>query len=240
MIVETDVLLLAGFALLVGTTVQGTIGFGSNLLAVPFFAVLDPDLLPAPIFIATLVMALFTAARERSDIQWTPVRCVVVGRIPGTAIGAIVLASVSVATMQILIGVLILTAVALSVWGLTLPATRRVFTSAGVVAGFTATTASVGGPPIALTLQHLDGPALRSTMGATFALGVGVTLIGIAAAGRLGIDELLVGLALMPWGLVGFLISGPLRARVNPTQLRAGVLVLATSAAMAALARGVF
>jgi uncharacterized membrane protein YfcA len=240
MIVETEILLIAGLVLLVGTTVQATIGFGANLLAVPVFAILDADLLPAPIFIATMVMAISTAARERHDIQWTVVRCVSTGRVPGTIVGALVLASVSVATMQILIGALILLAVGLTARGLALPTTRRVFTTAGIVSGFTATTASIGGPPVALTLHHLAGPALRSTMGATFSISVVITLTGIAAAGRLGFDELLVGLALMPGAIIGFLISGPMRAHVNESQLRNAVLVLATSAALVALARGVF
>ena len=240
MIIETEVLLIAGLILLITATIQGTIGFGSNLLAVPLFAILDARLLPAPIFIATMAMAISTAARERHNIQWTVVRCVAVGRIPGTMIGAIVLASVTVASMQILIGGLILLAVAVSARGLSLPATRRVYTTGGLVAGFTATTSGIGGPPVALTLQHLDGPALRSTMGASFAVSVVITLTGIAAAGRLGVDELLVGLALMPAAIIGFLISGPLRSHINPSQLRTAVLVLSTAAALVALTRGVF
>ncbi len=240
MIVETEILVIASLVLLGGMVVQSTIGFGGNLLAVPVFAVLDTDLLPAPIFIATIAMSVAMAVREHDDIQWTAVRSIALGRIPGTVIGAIVLASVSVETMQILIGILILLAVSLSLRGVSLPATRRVFTAGGVVSGFTATTASIGGPPVALTLQHLNGPALRSTMGASFTISVFVTLAGVYAAGRLGFDEILLGLALMPATIVGFLISGPLRSRVNPAQLRAAVLVLSGSAALVALARGVF
>ena len=240
MIVETEVLLIAGLILLFTATIQSTIGFGSNLLAVPLFAILDARLLPAPIFIATMAMVISTAARERHDIQWPVVRCVSLGRIPGTMIGAVVLAAVSVATMQILIGTLILLVVAVSVRGLSFPATRRVFTTGGLISGFTATTSGIGGPPVALTLQHLNGPALRSTMGASFTVSVVITLTGIAAAGRLGVDELLVGLALMPATIIGFLISGPLRSHVNQAQIRTAVLVLSTLAAMVALARGVF
>ena len=52
--------------------VQASVGFGANLLAAPTFALLDPDLVPGPIFFAAAVLTFATAFRERSDIDWRP------------------------------------------------------------------------------------------------------------------------------------------------------------------------
>jgi len=56
-------------------------------------------------------------------------------------------------------------------------------------------------------------------------------------AGRLGIDELLVGAALVPGAIAGFAASGPLRKHVDARSLVPIVLIGATAAAVALLAK---
>ena len=76
-------------------------------------------------------------------------------------------------------------------------------------------------------------------MGAYFTIGTLITLPVIAIAGRLGTDELLIGLALVPGALLGFAISGPLRPRVDAGRIRPLVLGLAAVAAVVLIARTV-
>lgn len=235
--VDTDILLIAVLVMAVAATVQASVGFGANLLAAPTFAILDPDLVPGPIFVATGVLTLATALRERDDVDRTVVGWATAGRIPGSILGALVLAAATDRSIQLTVGIAILIAVLLSSGVLRVPERRETYFGAGVVSGFGATTAAIGGPPVALTLQHRSGPALRATMGAFFAIGTLITIPAIAAAGRLGGDELLVGAAIVPGALVGFAASGPLRPRVDAGRVRPLVLGLAAVAAAVLIIR---
>ena len=235
--VDVGVLLIAIGIMAVASTVQASVGFGANLLAAPTFAILDPDLVPGPIFVATASLTLATALRERHHVDRRVVGWATAGRLPGAIVGSLVLATATDRSIQLMVGVSILVAVVLSSGVVRIPERRRTFFGAGVVSGFGATTASIGGPPIALALQHRHGAALRATMGAYFALGTLITLPAIAAAGRLGTDELLVGAALIPGSLAGFALSGPLRPRVDAGRIRPLVLGLAAVAAIVLVVR---
>jgi hypothetical protein len=136
-----------------------------------------------------------------------------------------------------MVGISILVAVALSSGIVRIPEKRSTYLGAGTVSGFGATTAAIGGPPLALVLQHRSGSALRSTMGAYFVLGTMITLPAIAGAGRFGTDEFLVGIALIPGALIGFAVSGPLRSRVDAGRVRPLVLGLASIAAVVLIVR---
>lgn len=235
--VDTDVIVIAALVMMVASTVQASVGFGANMLAAPVFALLDPDLVPGPIFVSAGVLTIATALRERDEVDREVVTWATAGRIPGAIVGAIILTSATDRSIQLMVGISILVAVVLSSGIVTVPERRGTFFGAGLVSGFGATTASIGGPPLALTLQHRSGPALRATMGAYFAIGTAITLPAIAGAGRLGSDELLVGAALVPGALLGFAISGPLRPRVDAGRVRPLVLGLAAVAAVVLVAR---
>jgi uncharacterized membrane protein YfcA len=235
--VDTDVVVLAVFVMAIASTVQASVGFGANMLAAPVFALLDPDLVPGPIFLAAGVLTLATALRERDGIDWMVVRHATAGRIPGAIVGAFVLAAVSDRALQLMVGITILVAVALSSGRIRIRDTRSTHVVAGVASGFGATTAAIGGPPLALTLQHREGPALRATMSAYFAIGTAITIPAIAGAGRLGRSELLVGVALIPGAVLGFVVSGPLRRHVDAGRVRPLVLGLAGLAAVVLIAK---
>jgi len=80
--VDTDVILLAVLVMALASTVQAAVGFGANMLAAPVLALLDPDLVPGPIFVAAAVLTVATALREPDDIDWAVVRNATAGRIP--------------------------------------------------------------------------------------------------------------------------------------------------------------
>jgi uncharacterized membrane protein YfcA len=235
--VSAEVLVVAILVMAVASAVQAAVGFGANMLAAPVFALLDPDLVPGPIFVAAATLTVAMALREPDGVDREVVTWATAGRIPGAIIGAVVLAAVSDRSLQLMVGVAILAAVFLSSGVVRIREGRRTFFVAGVVSGFGATTAAIGGPPVALALQHRDGKALRATMGTFFAIGTLITLPAIAAAGRLGWSEIAIGAALTPGALLGFVVAGPLRAKVDAGRVRPLVLGLATIAAAALVVR---
>ena len=57
--------LVASLVLFCGTVVQGCIGFGGNLLAVPVVLLVEPDLVPGAMLIPAFLVALLVLVRER-------------------------------------------------------------------------------------------------------------------------------------------------------------------------------
>ncbi len=228
------------FALLIITcssTIQGSVGFGANLIAAPLLALIDTAFVPGPIFIASTSLIISSALRERHFVDWHFVRWGTAGRLPGVILGSIVLGSVSDSSLRLMVAITIIVAVLLSSGVLRIPESRSSFAVAGAISGFGSTTASIGGPPAALSLQHRQGPAVRSTLSAFFVVGSTLTLPAIAAAGRLGTSEILTGIALMPGSFLGFAISGPLRKHVDAGRVRPLVLALSILSAVALIAK---
>lgn len=228
------------FALLIVTcssTIQGSIGFGANLVAAPLLALIDTGFVPGPIFITGTSLIILTALREREFVDWHFVGWAGAGRVPGVIVGALVLGSVSDNSLRLLVALTIIVAVILSSGIIRIPESRATFAVAGVLSGFGATTASIGGPPVALSLQHRHGAEVRSTMSAFFVIGATITIPAIAIAGRLGSEELLTGLAMVPASLLGFTISGPLRKYVDAGRVRPFVLGLSTISAVALIVK---
>ncbi|HET8618735.1 MAG TPA: sulfite exporter TauE/SafE family protein, partial [Acidimicrobiales bacterium] len=154
-----------------GATVQGTLGFGANLLAVPVVALLEPAAVPATTAIIVFPLAAGMTVAERHHVDWRGVGWLLLGRLPGTVIGVAVVALVAPATLSVLTGLAVLVAVAVSVARATVPVTRPTTVAAGVASGAMGTATSIGGPPLALLYQHHEGPVLRSTLAVTFGVG---------------------------------------------------------------------
>jgi hypothetical protein len=60
---------------------------------------------------------------------------------------------------------------------------------------------------MALVCQHESGPRIRGTLSAIFTIGTTISVAGLWWVGRFGAVELLLGLALMPAVLLGFVLS---------------------------------
>jgi uncharacterized membrane protein YfcA len=233
------VLVLAGVVLALTAAVQGAVGFGMNLLAVPVLVVLDPTLVPGPALAVGLLLSALVAGRERAAVDrrlgWA-----VLGLAPGTAVALLVLARVPAESLAVPIGALVLLAVGISALRLHLSPTPATLAAAGAASGFLSTAGSVGGPPLALVYADADGGRMRSNLSGFFVVTAAVSLAALAATGHFGTAELRAALLLAPGVVVGYLVSGPLRPWVDRGRTRSAVLVLSAVAGVAAVAHGVW
>ncbi|HXC53453.1 MAG TPA: sulfite exporter TauE/SafE family protein [Candidatus Limnocylindrales bacterium] len=227
----------AMIAVAVSAWVQGSVGFGYALISAPLLALVAPELVPGPIMLSSLVLSLASAVRERTSIDRSGVALALLGRLPGVAIGAAALAWFSEHTTNVVFGVLVLVAVALSLSGLALPRNRRTLVTTGFVSGVMGTMTSIGGPPIALVYQHAEGPELRATLNTYFALGSAMSIPALALAGHFGRVELASGLLLLPATGVGFAMSGASRRYLDEGRTRGAVLAVASVSALAVVIR---
>jgi hypothetical protein len=228
---------LANAAMLAGSIVQGGIGFGGNLLAVPVLVLLDPEFIPGPALIGSLSLTLMMIAREPGDGDWPRVFPALVGRVPGTFMGAAVVALLSTDALTWFFAVGILITVAISASGVHVTPTRANLFGGGLASGFMATTIAVGGPPMALVLQSSEGPIVRRTLARFFAVGVGFSFVALATFGEMDLTDVGRGLALIPGTAIGLLLSGRVARYLDRGYTRPAVLILSAIAAVAALVR---
>ncbi len=228
---------LANAAMLVGSIVQGGVGFGGNLLAVPVLVLIEPELIPGPALIGALVLNLMMIAREPGEGDWARVVPALVGRVPGSLMGAALVATLSTDALTWFFASSILVAVAISASGLHVTPTRANLFGGGLASGFTATSIAVGGPPMALVMQSSEGPVVRRTLARFFAVGVGFSFVALALFGEMGTADIGRGAALVPGTAIGLLLSGRVARFLDRGYTRTAVLSLSALAAVAALVR---
>ncbi len=232
-------ILAVSTAVVLGAAVQGSIGFGLSLVAVPLLALIEPRLLPGPLLCVSIVLTLLLAHRERRSIDFFGIAWGLTGRVPGAALGAAALTVMPRDQISLMFGVLVLAAVVISLLPIRVRPTAPGLVTAGLLSGFMGTTAAVGGPPIALLLQHKPGAELRATLSGFFLIGASVSLIALAAIGRFGVPEFWLALTLVPGILIGFWISGRTARILDRGYTRVTVLVMASIAALVVILRQV-
>jgi uncharacterized membrane protein YfcA len=225
-------------ATLVGATVQGSIGFGMNLVVVPVVAIVEPKALPATAVLLGVALSILMVRHERHAVDRGAVGWILVGRIPGTIIGTVIVSLVATSTLSVLVGAVVLLSVVMSVLGTTIAVTPRSCALSGVESGVMGTAAGIGGPPLALLFQHHEGPVMRSTLAASFFFGTVLSLTSLGIAGHLWLGHVAFAAALTPAVFAGALLSRALARVLDARWLRPAVLVFATVSAIVAIVNG--
>jgi uncharacterized membrane protein YfcA len=230
-------LILAAIAMAAGTCIQGAIGFGTNLVAAPVLALIDPDLVPVPVIIASALFNVLVAERDRGHHPWRTVRWPIVGLVPASVVGAAAVASIDKDQLSVLFGILVLIGVGLSVSGLHPRHTTPNLVAAGAASGFMGTTTGIGGPPMALLFQKHRGPDLRASLARFFGIGSLVSLIPLMLFGQVHLADLGRAAVLVPGGLVGFVLSKHVARRLDHGYIRHAVLAVSATSAVIVLVR---
>ena len=215
---------VAAFAVAAAACVHGALGFGLGTVAAPVLALVDDRFVPGPLLCVGLVLTLLVAARERGSLDVRGVRWAIVGRVPGTLVGAAAVVALPERGLILLFAVLVLGGVALSVAGFHLEPTGPANFGAGAASGFMGTITSVGGPAMALLYQREDGARLRSTLALFFVFGAALSLTMLTVTGSFGHEELRIGLSLLPPTLLGFGLSAASARWLDQGRTRAAIL----------------
>lgn len=235
---EPPSLFLAALAVGLGALVQGSVGFGFSLMAAPLLTLIHPELVPGAATVCSGGLNLLTVYRTRGDTaDWRGVRWAGAGLLPGTLAAGVMLALMSSHTVAVTVGVMVLVAVLLSLAGLNINRTAVSMLGVGVLSGFMGTASTVGGPPMALAYQNEPGPIIRATLNRFFLVSTVLAGAVLIPAGRLGWEELLTGLALLPGVAIGFVVSRRLHGALDRGWARPAVLTLSAVSATAVLLR---
>lgn len=224
---EAGQLIAAAAIVGVGATVQGSVGFGMALLSAPLLTLLDRRLVPGPLLVAALVLTSLVAWRDRRSMDVGGVKWALIGRVPGTVVGALTLSLLPLHSLTLVFGGVVIAAVVMLAFGLPLPPKPSVLLGAGLLSGFMGTTSSIGGPPVAMVYQHAKGPAVRGTLAGYFIFGASMSIAALAVVGRFGLRELGWAMWLLPGVLVGFALSARVTRWLDAGRTRQAVLVVA-------------
>jgi uncharacterized membrane protein YfcA len=230
---------LIGLVTVLGAYVQAVVGLGMGLLGAPVVALVDPSLVPVLTLWLALLISGLNLLGEHEHVDWRSTAWSLPARVPGTVIGAWLVASFTEQQIGVALSVMVLIAVALSVRTVDVPVTPVTLATAGLVAGATGTATSIGGPPIALLYQRTEPHVARATMSVFFFVGVVLSLSGLAVSGSLDREPSLLALVLSPGVVVGYVVGRRTRGLVDQGVFRWGVLVVCAASALVLLARSV-
>ncbi len=231
-------LVAAAAAIAAGSVVQRISGVGGGFIFVPVLAMLDTGYLPGPIVFATIALSVLMAWRERQHVDYRTIPVILLGFLPGAAVGAWVLTRVAPGQLGIVFGTTILVAVLISGLGLHLPLNRLTGSVAGLVSGVMGASTGIGAPPLAMLYQHHPGRVLRSSLAVLYTFCSAVIVIVLAVFGRFGMHEVITGALLVPGFVIGYWLGGPLVSRFEAfAGMRRLVLLVSALAAIALLVK---
>ncbi len=233
--VTAGALILAVLAALIGASVQGSIGFGMNLVIVPVLALVLPEALPATAVLIGFPISLDMVRHEHHAIDRTGIGWIILGRVPGTLLGAWVVLTFTTNQLKGFIGIAVLLAVLGSVAIPPIPLSRTTLFTGGAVQGTTGTAAGIGGPPLALLYQRHEGPVMRSTLAASFLFGTMLSTAVLAVTGEMPLHSVALAAVLTPVVIAGSWVGRRLAPQLDRGWLRPAVLGFAALSALVVL-----
>ncbi len=224
-------------AILFASCLQASIGFGMGMLAAPVVAIVDPSLIPGTLIMLAAVVTLAVTVRERESIDFSGTGWALVGRVPGTIAGGLLLAAIPERVLVLLIACVVLLGVALTSFGW-MPVPRpRNLVLAGATSGVLGTATSIGGPPMALVWQRNSGARLRGTMSGFFLVGSILSIGVLAATGAVTAETFRMCALLLPAIVGGYILSRYVNGWLNPVRQRWTAIAMSIAGAVVLVAK---
>ncbi|WP_327091581.1 sulfite exporter TauE/SafE family protein [Nonomuraea sp. NBC_01738] len=235
---EIVLLVSAGLAIFCGAVLQGATGIGLALIATPIIQLIEPTLMPGAMLIVAFGLAVLTTIQEARFADWHGLTWALAGRVVGTAASAWIIVLTAPKTLDLINGLTIMAVtIMVALAPSTLPRNPFTLVGSGMFAGVAGTTASLGGPLIALVYHRSPGPELRGSLGIFYTAGTLLSLGCLALVGGLRWIQIVGGLTLAPFMVAGFFASAKLRHHFDRKGVRGAILILAGTASIALVIR---
>jgi uncharacterized protein len=225
---------------LVGGVLQSSTGFGFSMLTSPLLlALLGPAqaVTVASILGCTLSCVLLVGEGRRPDVARRDAGLLVLFSLPGLALGAVAVSTLSVQVLAIIMAVGVFGGLAVRVRARrrTRPVGAWSAPLAGVASGTLSTSTGISGPPLIFHLlaRGLPPSQMRDTLAAIFASLGAIGLVPLAVAGSLDVPSGM--LLLLASAIVGQVLGRRVFRRMAPSAYEPVVLVVLAAAATIAL-----
>jgi uncharacterized membrane protein YfcA len=228
---------IVAVAIILASCMQASIGFGMGMLAAPIVAIVDPGLIPGTLIMLATLLTIFVVVREHQDIDLGGTGWALVGRVPGTIAGALLLAALPERALAMVLAAVVLVGVALTSFGWIPTPHRRNLVLAGATSGVLGTATSIGGPPMALVWQNTTGARLRGTMSGFFLVGSLMSIGALTLTGAVDGHTVSSFAVLMPAVAVGFGLSRLVNHLLDPQRQRWVAIVISAVGAIVLIVR---
>lgn len=230
--------LICAVTVVFGTVVQRLSGAGYGMFAAPVMALVAPEWLPGTVVLVGFVVSAGSLLNARDAVEWRDLPPGFSGRVIGAAIAAYIAAAViGTDALAIIVGCVVLFAVALTVLGLSVPISGRSLFIAGGASGLMGTLTGIGAPPMAILYANVETRRAAATQNAFYSFGTFVAIIALRIAGVLSVPQLAFAATLAPLVPIALWICRPLAKRFERRAIRPWALSIATLSALVLLAR---
>ncbi|MCU4677358.1 sulfite exporter TauE/SafE family protein [Catenovulum sp. 2E275] len=230
-----EIIVLVNCIVMIGTLIQGIIGYGIGMFCAPLLFMINPEYVPAPMVLLSTVLTVSMLLRDKSDLKVDQVSWTMLGGFFGVVIAGIILNQVSLQQFQIVFGLLILLAVIISIIGYTPKINKLNTCIAGYLSGFMGTLTAVGGPPVALLYQRVKAAQLKANLSAFFLFLNVIIVTTLIWIDKLTLNSLVLVAVAIPGLFIGFYLSGLVARFINPQQLRIFILIFSTLSGFASI-----
>ncbi|MCW2842648.1 MAG: hypothetical protein JWN22_564 [Nocardioides sp.] len=221
-------------AIMAASCLQSSIGFGMGMVAGPVIALVDTSLMPGTLIVLSVVLTALGVVADRTSLELTGTGWALAGRVPGSLMGAFLVALLPGRALALCVAVTILMAVVLSQRGWSPAPSRRNLVTAGLASGIFGTSAAIGGPPLALVWRDVEAARLRAMMSAFLLVGSLLALGSLLIAHAITRASFELAGYMMPAMLAGWAasrvanryLSRPALTRVGMVTATCGAVVL--------------
>jgi uncharacterized membrane protein YfcA len=228
---------IVALAVLLAACMQGSIGFGMGMLAAPIVAIFDPGLIPGTLILLATFLTLLVVLQERQHIDLAGTGWALVGRVPGTIAGALLLTALPERALALVLAGVVLGGVALTSVGWIPVPHRRNLVLAGATSGVLGTATAIGGPPMALVWQNSSGAQLRGTMSGFFLVGSLMSIAALALTDAVDGHTVSSFALLMPAVVVGYGLSRLVNHLLDPQRQRWAAIAISAVGAIVLIVR---
>lgn len=223
-----------------GAMVQSLIGFGLAVVAAPLLYFIDPTFVPVPLLTQGLLISVFNWYANRRATDLKTMLYALVSRIPGALLGLWLLLHFSAKGLQVTIAIAVLLGVMSTLTSRSLQFNRMNLTIAGFFSGIFATTAAIGGPPMALIMRSQQAAQIRGNLSAFFTLSSAISLVILMAGGRVQLHHLTLSVILIPAVFIGFFAAKLIINKIQKQQIKWITVVVCSCSALILLYQAIF
>lgn len=233
----TAELVLANLAIILASAVQASAGLGFVMVAAPLIGLVNLAYLPGPILFANFFLSFSMLLRDGRSLALEEVGPLGIGLIAGTVLGALLLTLIPAESLGVLFGVVILGAVALSLFAPQVALTGRNVLLGATGGGFTGIVAGMHAPPLVMLYQREKPEKIRATFAVVFVFGCLLALSALHLAGRFGEHEVRLGASLLPGIAIGYAFGRIAAGKVSQHAARAAMLTISAIGGMMLLVK---
>lgn len=232
-------LLIANGVVIFSAIVQTATGMGFGMIAAPLLALISLELVPGPMLFVNLFLSLLMLGDGRSQIVRREVVLLLPTILVGTAIGAAIVMALPGDILGIVFALMILSAVAITLFAKALAMTTGNLAACGVAVGVMGTATGIPGGPLVVLYQNEPMEKTRPTMALVFTFSYTSSLIALSIAGVFSLQLAFLGLLMLPGLMIGYILGKRVRGHMSREIGRFLMLSIASSGAVLLLAKSI-